>query len=154
MSQWSRHKLFMYNNASTDKVWPNWSGPLTATSLGGGRWCLDRGLFWRLPARWFIFYDWLDESTSARPIPRFFNGTKEQESWLLLFCAVLSASPSSGSNYIVAALSCHRPGCTWTGSLATWNDLMVSLSKRSNWFFERWSCLLSGEVVRGLEVQT
>ena len=25
----------MYNNASTDKVWPNWSGPLTATSLGG-----------------------------------------------------------------------------------------------------------------------
>ena len=62
-------------------------------------------------------------STSARPIPRFFNGTKEQESWLLLFCAVLSASPSSGSNYIVAALSCHRgaPGLAlWQPGMTSW----------------------------------
>ena len=68
-------------------------------------------------------YDWLDESTSARPIPRFFNGTKEQESWLLLLCAVLSASPRSGSNYIVAALSCCHRGAP---GLALWQPGMTS----------------------------
>ena len=96
-----------------------------------------------LPCLHSLFiYGWMHGPTSAHPVRRFFHGANERESWLLC-TAVLSASPSSGSKYVVVALSYHgvEPAVAlWQPGMTSWyrfgNPLINSLMRGDVAFYQ------------------